>query len=265
MQEKRDLVVLELVRNFRKRMPKTGGVKLHYELASELEKHQIKLGRDKLFEVLRTYGLLIKKTKRVHITTDSKHHFYKSPNLLKELEITHSEQVWVSDITYIKVASNHAYLALVTDAYSKKIMGYSLEGNMKVEMVKDALKMALKNRSFKHPNIIHHSDRGIQYCCPDYSNFATTKGLVLSTTEQYDPYENAVAERVNGILKQELGMGKNLPNLKVAKMMIKEAVQIYNNERPHLSLNLQKPAIAHLEQKHQYKSYRKKPKLEDVA
>ena len=253
------------MRYIRKRRPKTGGIKLHHELAQVFEKHQIKIGRDKLFDILRTYGLLIKKTKRFHITTNSKHHFYKSPNLLKELEITHSEQVWVSDITYIKVASNHAYLALVTDAYSKKIMGYSLESNMKVEMVKDALKMALKNRSFKHPNIIHHSDRGIQYCCPDYTDFATSKGLILSTTQQYDPYENAVAERVNGILKHELGMGKNLPNLKIAKMMIKETVQIYNHERPHLSLNLQKPAIAHLEQKHKYKSYRKKLIIEEAA
>ena len=246
-----------MVRDKRENQSKIGGLKLHHELSVEFKKQGIKLGRDKLFELLRTYGLLVKKTKRFHITTDSKHCFYKSPNLLKDLEIVHSEQIWVTDITYIKVASNHAYLALVTDAYSKKIMGYSLESNMKVEMVKDALKMALKNRSFTHPNIIHHSDRGIQYCCPDYSNFATNAGMILSTTQQYDPYENAVAERVNGILKYELGMGHTMPSLKVAKMMIKEAVHIYNNERPHLSLNFQKPAIAHIEQKHTYKSYRK--------
>jgi transposase InsO family protein len=252
--------VLPLVQKKRKRMSQIGGIKLHHELKEEFEKQDIKLGRDKFYDLLRTHGLLVKKTKRYHITTDSKHFFYKSPNLLKDLNITHSEQVWVTDITYIKLETAHAYLALVTDTYSKKIMGYSLELNMKVQMVKDALKMALKNRSFTHENIIHHSDRGIQYCCPDYSEFATKSGMILSTTEKYDPYENAVAERINGILKYEFGMNKTLPNLKVAQMMIKEAVHIYNTERPHFSLNLEKPAVAHLEQKHIHKSYHKKAK-----
>jgi putative transposase len=164
------------------------------------------MGRNGLNDLLRNRGMLVKKTKRFHITTDSKHFYYKSPNLLTDKEITHSEQVFVSDITYVKTHEGHAYLALVTDAYSRKIMGWSLENNraafrMKVSMVKDALAMAYKNCTFKHENIIHHSDRGIQYCCPDYTQFTENKGFTLSKTQQYDPYENAIAERINGILK----------------------------------------------------------------
>jgi transposase InsO family protein len=238
-------------------MSKVGGIKLHDLMKEELKTREIKMGRDKLYDFLRAHQLLIHRTKRAFITTNSKHFYYKSPNRIKDLTISHSEQVWVNDITYIKTEHGHAYLALVTDAYSKKIMGYSLENNMKVEMVKSALQMALKNRSFKHASIIHHSDRGIQYCCPDYADFAEKNGMVLSTTQQYDPYENAVAERINGILKYEFGLGNTLPSLEVAQKMVKQAVEIYNNERPHFSLNLAKPAEAHITQLHQYKSYSK--------
>jgi transposase InsO family protein len=238
-------------------MTKVGGIKLYDLMREELKERGIKMGRDKLYVFLRAHQLLIPRTKRAFITTNSKHFFYKSPNRIKDLVISHSEQVWVCDITYIKTASGHAYLALITDAYSKKIMGYCLLNNMKVELVKNALLMAIKNRSFKHPSIIHHSDRGIQYCCPDYADFAEKNGMVLSTTQQYDPYENAVAERVNGILKAEFGLGNTLPSLKITQKMIKQAVEIYNNERPHLSLNLAKPSQAHIAQIHHYKSYSK--------
>lgn len=156
-------------------MPKTGTLKLYEYLQPKLMEINIKMGRDAVNNLLRSRGLLIKKTKRYFITTDSKHFFYKSPNLLTNLKITHSEQVFVSDITYIKTDSGHAYLALVTDAYSRKIMGWSLQDNMKVSMVKEALNMAYKNCIFKHKNIIHHSDRGIQYCCPDYSQHVEKK------------------------------------------------------------------------------------------
>ena len=175
-------------------MPKTGTLKLYEYLQPKLMEINIKMGRDTVNDLLRSRGMLIKKTKRYFITTDSKHFFYKSPNLLTELKITHSEQVFVSDITYIKTDEGHAYLALVTDAYSRKIMGWSLQDNMKVSMVKDALNMA-------HKNIIHHSDRGIQYCCPDYSQYAENKGFVLSTTQQYDPYE--LSEAISRIPKKQ--------------------------------------------------------------
>ena len=213
------------------------------------------MGRDAFFSFLRSNQLLVKKTKRYHITTDSKHGFYKSPNRLKDLTPTHAEQVWVSDITYVKVQEKHAYLALVTDIYSKKIMGYKLDTNMKATLVKDALQMALKNRLYRHQNIIHHSDRGIQYCCPEFSDFAQNNGMLLSTTQQYDPYENAVAERINGILKYEFGFLKTLPNLDTANKMLKQVVNIYNNERRHYSLEMKTPQFAHINQEHKYKFY----------
>ena len=142
------------------------------------------MGRDAFFAFLRHNRLLVKKTKRYHVTTDSKHGFYKSPNRLKDLTPTHAEQVWVSDITYVKIQQNHAYVALVTDVYSKKIMGYKIDMNMKATLVKEALQMALKNRLYSHQNIIHHSDRGIQYCCPEFSDYAQNNGMLLSKTEK---------------------------------------------------------------------------------
>ncbi len=239
-------------------MPKTGTRKLQHHIQLKLKQNNIKMGRDALFDLLRNYGLLVQKTKRYFITTDSKHFFYKSPNLLKDLSIEHSEQVFVADITYIKTDVGHAYLALVTDAYSKKIMGYKLDNNMKVSLVKQALEMAYKNCIFKHKNIIHHSDRGIQYCCPDFSEFAQKKGFILSTTQQYDPYENAIAERINGILKYEFGLKKNIKSLEIANKMIAQAVEIYNNERTHWSLNLKTPQNVHMQyNKQPYKSYSK--------
>jgi putative transposase len=223
-----------------------------------MEEVNIKMGRDALNDLLRYRGMLIKKTKRYFITTDSKHFFYKSPNLLTDLKITHSEQVFVSDITYIKTDLGHAYLALVTDAYSRKIMGWSLQDNMKVSMVKDALNMAYKNCIFNHKNIIHHSDRGIQYCCPDYSQYAENKGFILSTTQQYDPYENAIAERINGILKYEFGLRNTIKSVDIAQKMVAQAVELYNNLRMHWSLDFKKPQEVHLQyNKQKNKNYKR--------
>ena len=251
--------VIEIVENARKKQRKMGTRKLMDKIKTELLENKIKIGRDALFTLLRNHGMLIKKNKCCHITTDSKHFYYTSPNLLKETELKHAEQAVVCDITYIKTDEGHAYLSLVTDPYSKKIMGYALEDNMKVEMVKKALKMAHNNRQFNTEDIIHHSDRGLQYCCPDYTDFARKLGYKMSTTQKYDPYENAVAERINGILKYEFGFINVLPDLKTAQKMIKEAVEIYNNERLHWSLNLKTPQQAHNEFNTQiYKSYRKK-------
>lgn len=258
IKELKNIQILKIVQNIRKTHPRAGTRKLIEYIKEDLVENNIKIGRDALFNLLRNNGLLVKKTKRFHITTDSKHFFYKSPNLLKDTEIKHSEQALVTDITYIKTDQGHAYLALATDPYSKKIMGYAIEDNMKVEMVKNALKMADKNRMFKTENIIHHSDRGIQYCCPDYSSFAENLGFTLSTTQQYDPYENAVAERVNGILKYEYGLRHSLPNLQVAKQLVKQAVEIYNTKRIHWSLDFKTPEEVHQQyNKIKYKSYAK--------
>jgi transposase InsO family protein len=251
-------IVLKEVAKIRKKMPQTGTRKLYEKLQPVLQEQDVKIGRDALFELLRYKGLLVRKTKRFHITTNSKHFYYTSPNLIKELEINHSEQVFVSDITYIKTDEGHAYLALVTDAYSKKIMGWSFDDNMKVSMVKEALNMAYNNRKYQHQSIIHHSDRGMQYCCPDYTEFAKEKGFVMSTTQQSDPYENAIAERINGILKYEFGLRKTIASIAIARAMIKEAVDIYNNDRLHWSLDLKTPQMVHSAYNQQkYKSYKR--------
>jgi putative transposase len=251
-------IILELVLKVRKIHPRAGVRKLMEYLQPDLLLEQIKLGRDELFTLLRNHGLLVKRTKRFHITTDSKHFFYKSPNLLKDIDITHAEQALVTDITYIKTDEGHAYLALATDPYSKKIMGYHLDNNMKVDLVKNALKMAHQNKQFKVEDTIHHSDRGIQYCCPDYSEYAEKLGYKLSTTQQYDPYENAVAERINGILKYEYGLKRTLPNLSTAQKMAAQAIEIYNHQWVHWSLDFKTPQQVHEAfDQNRYKSYAK--------
>ncbi|OFY83528.1 MAG: hypothetical protein A3F72_12960 [Bacteroidetes bacterium RIFCSPLOWO2_12_FULL_35_15] len=238
-------------------MPKCGGRKLHIDIKENMIKQNVHMGRDRFFKLLRENHLLIAKTKRFHITTNSNHFFHTSANLVKDLEITHAEQVWVNDITYIQLQSQHAYLALTTDAYSKKIMGWKIDTNMRVDLIKDALTMAITNRTYKHKNIIYHSDRGIQYCCPDFTNFAKKRGMITSTTQNSDPYENAIAERINGILKYEFGLIKTIPNLEIATKMVKQAVDTYNNRRIHYSLDMNTPAFAHINQTHKYKSYKK--------
>ena len=243
----------------RKERPKTGTAKLYDEIKPMFLEKGIKMGRNALNALLRWEGLLVKKTKRFHITTDSKHGFFKSPNRLKDLRIYHAEQVFASDITYIRTDVGHTYLALVTDLYSKKIMGYAYANHMKAELVIDALKMAKKNCIHQSANIIHHSDRGIQYCCPDFSQYAEENGFLLSTTQQYDPYENAVAERVNGILKYEFGLKESLVNEDVARKMIAQSVRIYNEKRLHWSLQFKTPEAVHLQYNPvAYVSYKRK-------
>jgi len=254
------VAIKKMIEPIRKLMPRYGTEKLHLDIKPALKKQNIKMGRDKFLRFCRERHLLVPRTKQFHITTDSKHFFNKSPNLIEHLVPTYAEEVFVSDITYIKLDEGYAYLALVTDLYSKKIMGYSMHHNMKVPMVKEALDMALLNRQYKHTNIIHHSDRGIQYCCPDYANYAQRKGMVLSTTEKYDPYQNAVAERINGILKYEFGLVKTIPNLRTAKQMIAEAVQLYNNKRRHRSLGMITPSEAHNLNNHPYQFYGQRKK-----
>jgi transposase InsO family protein len=227
------------------------------DLKGQLQAENIKRGRDAIFDFARSQDLLIRKTKLYHITTDSKHGYFKSRNLIKNLLPTRAEQVFVSDITYIRLEDNWAYLALVTDLYSKRIMGYKLADNMKASMVKEALQMAISNCIHDRETIIHHSDRGIQYCCPEYADFARDNNFELSTTEKSDPYENAVAERINGILKYEFGLVKTIPTIAVAQQMLEQAIRIYNNKRRHWSLNLQTPGRAHIKQQHDYVNYKR--------
>lgn len=260
MQHKREIeaiTIKKLIMDFRKDQGKCGVKKMYVDLKGQLQQESIKRGRDALFDFARDNDLLIRKTKLYHITTDSKHGFFKSPNLIKGMLPTKSEQVFVCDITYIRLQYDWAYLAVVTDLYSKKIMGYKLADNMKAAMVKEALQMAIKNCVHHRKKIIHHSDRGIQYCCPQYAEFAVKNKFQLSTTEKSDPYENAVAERINGILKYEFGLIKTIPTMDVAEKMVNQAIEIYNNKRRHWSLNLKTPNVAHILQQHDYVSYKR--------
>ncbi|RKS42773.1 transposase InsO family protein [Gillisia mitskevichiae] len=218
----------------------------------------IKIGRDKFYRVMRMNNLLVPKLKRFHITTDSKHRFFKYKNLVKDKVPSRPEQLWVSDITYIKTQNGHSYLALVTVAYSKQIMGYKLASHMKTSLCIDALRIAIKNRKYKNQKLIHHSDRGIQYCNPRYTSFAEKHGILKSMTEKYDPFENAVAERrINRTLKYEYDLKRTIKNTNLAKKMVKRAVEIYNNKRPHFSLKLNTPNFVHLNRNVDYHSYKK--------
>ncbi|MCD8423676.1 IS3 family transposase, partial [Tenacibaculum finnmarkense] len=185
------------------------------------------------------------------------HLFRKYKNIVKDHVPTRPEQLWVADITYIKTENGHNYLAIVTDAYSKKIMGYKLDNHMKTSLCTDALDMAIKNRKYPHKKLIHHSDRGFQYCNPKYTDFAESNGIIMSMTEQYDPYENAIAERINRTLKYEYALKEIIKNTAIAQEITKQAVDIYNNLRTHFSLNLRKPAEVHLNPNIKYKSYRR--------
>jgi len=259
-------IVIKLVKDLRNKIgQKIGGIKLHSELKQQMKTLNIKMGRDKFFDFLRANNLLVPKHRNYHTTTNSNHRFYKYKNLITNKIPTRPEQLWVSDITYIKTDNGHYYLAIVTDAYSKQIMGYKIANHMKASLCVDALKMAIKNRIYPNEKTIHHSDRGFQYCAKEYVDFAVKNGLIMSMTEQYDPYENAIAERINRTLKYEYGLKQTIKNFKLAQKMINQAVYIYNNLRPHLSLELKKPFEIHINPTVTYKSYRRdKSQLKDL-
>ena len=256
-QRSHELLLRQMVLEKRKEIGhRTGGLKLYDLLKVTMHRQGIKMGRDKFYRFLRSHNLLVARTKKHHITTYSKHRFFKYKNLVKDKVPSRPEQLWVSDITYIKTEKGHAYLALVTDAYSRQIMGYKIASHMKTSLCIDALKMALRNRKFKHQKLIHHSDRGIQYCNPEYTGFAEENGLIMSMTQQSDPYENAIAERINQTLKYEYGLKRTIKNLKLARKMLKSSVEIYNQKRPHFSLNLKTPKQVHQLGNLPYRSYK---------
>ncbi|WP_231962853.1 IS3 family transposase [Polaribacter sp. KT25b] len=250
--------LIVMILDYRKKVGmRTGGIKLYDELKSDFIKQNIKMGRDKFYDFLRLHNLLVPKLKNYVTTTDSNHQFRKYKNLIKDQVPNRPEQLWVTDITYIKTENGHNYLAIVTDAYSKQIMGYKLDNNMKTSLCTEALAMAIKNRKYPNEKLIHHSDRGFQYCNPKYTAFAEENGMIMSMTEQYDPYENAIAERINRTLKYEYGLRNCIKNTAIAQEITKQAVDIYNNLRKHFSLDLRNPADVHLNPNIKYKSYRK--------
>jgi transposase InsO family protein len=255
-----------LVLHLRKQMPRLGTRKLYYLLRDDFSKCQIKMGRDKLFDFLRSEGLLILRRKKYTITTNSKHWMRKYPNLIKDLNIHRPEHVWSADITFIDTVENgNCYLHLITDTYSKQIMGYELCNNMEASSTVKALKMAIKNRQYKDQHLIHHSDRGLQYCSKTYTQTLNKNKITISMTENGDPYENAVAERVNGILKDEFGLSERLSTLAEANKLTTQSIKIYNSLRPHLSCQMLTPNKMHQQQKITIKRYKKKSNIfEDV-
>lgn len=253
--DQENAVVIKLVNEQRREQSRLGTRKIYRTIKPELNNMQIKIGRDKFFTLMRDNGMLIKRRKNFHKTTNSNHRFRKHPNLIKGKVFSKPEQVWVSDITYIKSSEGHFYLSLVTDLYSKKIMGFNLSDNMKTENALAALKMAIGNRVFNGRELIHHSDRGFQYCSDDYTNTLIKNNIQISMTQSYDPYENAVAERVNGILKDEYGIGDGFINQAQAHREIKRAIDLYNCKRPHLTCEYLTPEKAHLVGKYKLRSW----------
>lgn len=232
--------VISLVKKERESQPRVGTVKLQKHLADDFMKLGIKIGRDRLYDVLRDNDMLVRRKKASFKTTNSYHHFHKYNNLIKGLEITRPNQVWVSDITYIRTVKGFCYLALITDLYSRKIVGYDLSDSLELAGCLRALQKALAS-SKPATDLIHHSDRGIQYCSKQYVEKLSNKKVKISMTEENHCYENAVAERVNGILKDEFYLDQCFVNTSHAKKATKSAIGIYNNKRLHLSLNLKTP------------------------
>lgn len=236
-------LVLHGVREIRNNLKRLGGLKIRHKL-QELDP-PVAIGRDRLYRVLRENDLLIRPRRKYTITTNSHHHFKIWPDLVMRAKSAAPEQIWVSDITYIKVKNKSAYLSLVTDAYSRKIVGYNLSRNLKAEGCVKALNMALSSRIYPKQTLIHHSDRGIQYCCEDYISILRANHLTISMTQNGSPYDNAIAERVNGILKMEFQLGENFQSFAAAKQQVADAIHKYNSHRPHFSCDLQTPQYRH--------------------
>lgn len=257
--------ILEQIDAIRKHQPRCGGRKLFIMLQPFFKEHNISMGRDKFFDVLKRNKLLVRRTKRSVHTTDSKHHFYRYPNLVKGFTALKAHELWVADITYIPLKERFAYLFLITDAYSRKIVGFYVSDDMKVNSAVVALKKALAQKP-PETIVIHHSDRGIQYCSTEYVNILQHHHAMISMTNNGDPLENAIAERINGILKTEL-ISSYYNDIDAASVHISRCITIYNYRRRHSSLNWQIPADVHMQkgpQIRRWKNYYQPPKNKEV-
>lgn len=238
-------IIIRRVKEIRQNHPVLGGRKLYALLQPDLLQHQIKLGRDGLFDLLAAHSLLIRRKRRRAVTTHSNHWYRRYPNLIKGLEPTSANKLWVSDITYWRTPFGFLYISFITDAYSHKIVGYHLADNLEAVNNVKALQMALNSLIGKTEDLIHHSDRGIQYCCMEYVNMLRDHQIKISMTESGDPLENPIAERINGIIKEEYLKHNNVLDKSMAYEVLSRSIQLYNNERPHLSTNLMTPKQAH--------------------
>jgi putative transposase len=244
-QEIVDNQVVKLVQNSRKTLPREGTRKLLKSLQNDFKNLNIKIGRDQLFNVLRVNNMLVKRKKYSCRTTNSYHRFYKYNNIIKDIKINRPNQVWASDITYIRTINGFCYLALITDMYSRKIVGFDISDTLELSGCLKALKKAIYHN--KNTNsLIHHSDRGIQYCSNIYTNELRRNKINISMTEENHCYENAMAERVNGILKDEFYLDQTFTSMTQAKRATKNAIKLYNSKRLHLSLNYKTPDSIHL-------------------
>ena len=238
-------LVEKLVNDIRRYQPRIGGKKLYHLLRNDLHKVDPGLGRDKFFDILRKKKLLVKRRKKYVYTTNSFHWLKVYKNALKNKVLTGPNQAWVSDITYLRINKGFVYLFLITDAYSRKITGWSLSDSLSIEGAINALKMAIKQCP-KTNGVIHHSDRGIQYCSNAYVDLLKKSNMTISMTEENHCYENSVAERVNGILKGEFLLDEKFTSKELALKAVKEAINTYNTKRPHWSLGLSTPQQVHL-------------------
>jgi transposase InsO family protein len=238
-------ILLDKIGDIRKDHKRLGGRKLFFKLETFMHEHNIKMGRDAFFDLLRDNKLLIKQRKRHHVTTNSNHWMKKYPNLIKDIEPLGPNHIWVSDITYWKTKGGHYYISFITDAYSRKIVGYHVADTMEAIESATALKMAIKTLKISAKGLIHHSDRGSQYCSSMYVNILKKEGIKISMTENGDPLENAIAERINGIIKGEYLFDYLIKTLLNAKEVLKSVVKLYNEDRPHSSIGNAVPSKVH--------------------
>jgi len=242
---KQEQQIVDIVKKRRRSLPREGVRKLKIALKDEFNNANLKVGRDTLFNVLRKHNMLTLRKKYSTRTTNSLHRFYKYKNIIKDVEVTKANQIWVSDITYIRTIKGFCYLALITDMYSRKIIGYDLSDSLELSGCIRALNKALyKAKDIK--GLIHHSDRGIQYCSNAYTQILKRNNIGISMTEENHCYENAIAERVNGILKDEFYLDQTFTNMEHAKRATKNAINLYNEIRLHVSLNYKTPNMVYL-------------------
>tara|TARA_B100000949_G_scaffold195183_1_gene180205 strand:+ start:459 stop:1199 length:741 start_codon:yes stop_codon:yes gene_type:complete len=236
--------VLSIVKNRRKSLPREGVRKLTRSLDVEFANANLKIGRDTLFNILRKHNMLTLRKKYSSRTTNSLHRFHKYKNIIKDVNVTRPNQVWVSDITYIRTIKGFCYLALITDMHSRKIVGYDISNSLELKGCERALNKALYQAK-DTKGLIHHSDRGIQYCSNVYTQILKRNNIGISMTEENHCYENALAERVNGILKDEFYLDQTFDNVEHAKRAAKNAIKLYNEIRLHLSLDFKTPNYVH--------------------
>lgn len=240
-------VILSLVLQERRLHPRMGGRKLYFMLQDSIHHVAPHFGRDKFFDLLRTQELLVKRKRNYCKTTHSWHQFHKYDNKIKDLEIVRSNQVWASDITYLRTENGFVYLSLLTDMFSRKIVGWSLSKSLSIEGSIATLKQALKQNTIAKHTLTHHSDRGVQYCSNEYIKILKNNKIEISMTQENHCYENAMAERVNGILKDEYLLDRTFKDFTQAEKACREAVLFYNTLRPHLSLHYKTPQQVHLD------------------